>query len=194
VFGIDSGVCLAFLDHSSYIELICPLVRKAPMETGTSRQELLALTAEIVASFVGNNAVATGDLPALIQSVFGTLRSTGEPEPPKAPEAPVPAVPIKKSIGTDYIVCLEDGKKLKMLKRYLATRYDMTPEDYRRRWGLPADYPMVAPAYAERRSALAKSLGLGRKPAPAPAEPPAAAAKAPPRARAVRVGGRRKAS
>ena len=170
------------------------------MDSSDTRQEMLALTAEIVSSFVGNNSVATGDLPKLISSVFSSLSATGEPEAPKAPEAPTPAVPIKKSIGTDYIVCLEDGKKLKMLKRHLATRYNMTPDDYRRRWGLPADYPMVAPDYAAQRSELAKSFGLGRK--PAAAEPVAAAAPKPEvvaapaaaKSRPVRIGGRRKAA
>ena len=118
------------------------------MADDSKPQELLALTTEIVASFVGNNAVATSDLPALIASVFQALSATGEAEPEKAAETPTPAVPIKKSVQQDFIICLEDGKKLKMLKRHLATRYNMTPEDYRRRWGLAKDYPMVAPAYA----------------------------------------------
>ena len=142
------------------------------MENVSDRPNLLALTAEIVASFVGNHPVATGDLPGLIKSVFASLSSAGQVEATKAPEVLTPAVPIKRSVGTDYIVCLEDGKKLKMLKRHLATRYNMTPDDYRRRWGLAADYPMVAPAYAEQRSALAKKIGLGRKPAPVPAPAP----------------------
>ena len=161
------------------------------MENVSDRPNLLALTAEIVASFVGNHPVATGDLPGLIKSVFASLSSAGQAEATKAPEVLTPAVPIKRSVGTDYIVCLEDGKKLKMLKRHLATRYNMTPDDYRRRWGLAADYPMVAPAYAEQRSTLAKKIGLGRKPAPAPVvpEPKPAAAQRP-----VRVGGRRKSA
>jgi predicted transcriptional regulator len=165
------------------------------MENTPDRPNLLALTAEIVASFVGNHSVATGDLPGLIKSVFASLSSTGQVEE-RAPEVLTPAVPIKRSVGTDYIVCLEDGKKLKMLKRHLATRYNMTPADYRSRWDLPANYPMVAPAYAEQRSALARKLGLGRKPAsalaPAPVAPEAkpAAAQRPP----LRVGGRRKSA
>ena len=143
------------------------------------------------ASFVGNNAVAASDLPALIASVFQSLSAVGQAEPEKAAEAPTPAVPIKKSVHKEFIICLEDGKKLKMLKRHLATRYNMTPEDYRRRWGLAKEYPMVAPAYAAQRSALAMRIGLGRKPAAkAPASPPAAAKTAPPR----RGGGRRKAT
>ena len=149
------------------------------MDAAINRQELLSLTTEIVASFAGNNAVATTDLPALISSVFAALRSAGDAQVEQAAEAPVPAVPIKKSVGPDFIICLEDGKKLKMLKRHLATSYNMTPEQYRQRWGLAKDYPMVAPAYAAQRSALAKQIGLGRKavPAPPPAKPAPAAAK-----------------
>ena len=152
---------------------------------------LLSLTTEIVASFVGNNPVAIGDLPAVIAAVFGTLRSVTQGEAEKPAEAPVPAVPIKKSIGTDFLVCLEDGRKVKTLKRYLASRYNLTPDQYRQRWGLPKTYPMVAPAYAAQRSALAKQIGLGRKPAaaaPSPAPEPAPAAPQPPR----RAAGRRK--
>ena len=125
---------------------------------------------------------------AMIASVFQALRTTGQSEPEKTVETLTPAVPIKKSVQQNFIVCLEDGKKLKMLKRHLAGRYNMTPEDYRRRWGLAKDYPMVAPAYAAQRSALAREIGLGRKPAaPVAAEPPAAKT-----APARRVGGRRK--
>ena len=159
------------------------------MDDGSKRQELLSLTTEIVSSFAGNNAVAMSDLPAIISSVYDALRGAGKVEVAKAVEAPTPAVPIKKSIGTDYIICLEDGKKLKMLKRHLATRYNMTPDDYRRRWGLVADYPMVAPAYAAQRSALAKEIGLGRKPVVEVRAPePAPVAKGPRR----KVVGRRK--
>ena len=160
------------------------------MNDNREPQEHLALTTEIVASFVGNNAVAMSDLPALIASVFQALRTTGQAGPEKTAATPTPAVPIKKSVQHDFIVCLEDGKKLKMLKRHLATRYNMTPEDYRRRWGLAKDYPMVAPAYATQRSQLAKQIGLGRKPAaPAAPEPPAAKAASP-----RRVAGRRKSA
>ena len=162
------------------------------MESTPDGPSLLALTSEIVAAYAGNNTVAVGDLPVLIKSVFATLSSVGQAEQ-KEPETLTPAVPIKRSVGTDYIVCLEDGKKLKMLKRHLATRYNMTPDDYRRRWGLPANYPMVAPAYAEQRSSLAKKIGLGRKPAATPAavapEPTPAPGKRP-----LRVGGRRKSA
>ena len=164
------------------------------MENTPDSPTLLALTVEIVASFVSSNSVAAGDLPALIKSVFASLSSVGQIEVTQAPETLTPAVPIRKSIGTDFIVCLEDGKKLKMLKRHLATRYNMTPAEYRSRWGLPADYPMVAPAYAELRSTLAKQMDFGRKPASAPApaapEPESAVAQRP----AVRVGGRRKSA
>ena len=160
------------------------------MNDNREPQEHLALTTEIVASFVGNNAVAMSDLPALIASVFQALRGTGQAGPEKTAETLTPAVPIRKSVQQNFIVCLEDGKKLKMLKRHLATRYNMTPEDYRRRWGLPKDYPMVAPAYAAQRSELARKIGLGRKPA-APAAPEPAAAKA---ASPRRVAGRRKSA
>lgn len=124
--------------------------------------ELLELTTEIVAAHVANNTVAVSDLPQLIQDVYKTLVVVGTG--PMAPERPQPAVPIKKSVFPDYIVCLEDGKKLKMLKRHLKTAYNMTPAEYRDRWGLAQDYPMVAPNYAKHRSALAKKIGLGTKP------------------------------
>jgi predicted transcriptional regulator len=117
-----------------------------------------------VSSHVSNNTVAVGDLPQLIRLVFTSLAVQGQEEQKEQPEKPTPAVPIKKSVMPEYIVCLEDGKKLKMLKRHLKTRYNMTPEEYRKRWGLPDDYPMVAPAYAEQRSSLAKKIGLGTKP------------------------------
>lgn len=122
--------------------------------------DLLALTADIVSSHVANNSVAVNDLPTLIQNVFASLSALATPS--KEPEPrPEPAVPIRLSIKPDYVVCLEDGKKLKMLKRHLMTAYGMTPDDYRAKWGLPADYPMVAPNYAESRRQLAKSIGLG---------------------------------
>ena len=123
--------------------------------------ELLEFTAEIVAAHAGNNMVAQDDLPRLIQGVYKTLSELGGEDP--AQERPKPAVAIKKSIYPDYIVCLEDGKKLKMLKRHLKTAYNLTPEEYRQRWGLSADYPMVAPNYAKVRSSLAKKIGLGTK-------------------------------
>ena len=121
---------------------------------------LLTLTADVVAAHVSNNSVAVNDLPTLIQNVHSALsgiaRTSLAPEP-----KPEPKVPIRSSIKPDYIVCLEDGKRLKMLKRHLKTAYNMSPEEYRERWGLPADYPMVAPTYAKQRSALAKEIGLG---------------------------------
>ena len=143
------------------------------MDEAGERQGLLSLTAEIVAAFTGHNTVATSDLPGLIKTVYETLRAAGTVEAEKPVEALVPAVPIKKSVMPEFIVCLEDGKKLKMLKRHLATRYNMTPAEYRTRWGLPSDYPMVAPAYAAKRSELAKSIGLGRKPVETAPEPAA---------------------
>ncbi|MBL4690627.1 MAG: MucR family transcriptional regulator [Rhodospirillales bacterium] len=123
--------------------------------------ELLELTTEIVSAHASNNAVAPADLPGLIQNVFKTLAEVGSAQ--DVPEKPRPAVSVKKSIFPDYIICLEDGKKLKMLKRHLKTAYNLSPDDYRKRWGLPADYPMVAPNYAKHRSALAKKIGLGTK-------------------------------
>ena len=125
-----------------------------------SSEELLALTSEIVAAHVSNNTVAVADLPGLIEQVFKTLSSVGGASEP-AMDRPTPAVPIRKSVTPDFIICLEDGKKLKMLKRHLKTAYDMTPDEYRERWGLPSDYPMVAPNYAKQRSKLAKEIGLG---------------------------------
>ncbi|MBX6744096.1 MAG: MucR family transcriptional regulator [Acetobacteraceae bacterium] len=133
--------------------------------------DLLGLTAEIVAAHVSNNPVSLGDLPNLIQEVYRTLASVGQPAAKPQPERPQPAVPIKKSITPEYLICLEDGKKLKMLKRHLQTSYNMTPEQYRERWGLPPDYPMVAPNYAKHRSTLAKKIGLGTKPRGRPAGP-----------------------
>ena len=132
------------------------------MSQETDTAELLALTTDIVASHVANNSVNVADLPQLIQQVFGALSELGNPS--QAPAAkPKPAVNIKRSVTPDYIVCLEDGVKLKMLKRHLQTRYGMTPDEYRERWSLAADYPMVAPNYAAQRSALAKKIGLGTK-------------------------------
>jgi predicted transcriptional regulator len=154
------------------------------MDHESKKQELLSLTTNIVSAVAGNHTVAMGDLPGLISSVFAALRTAGQAEE-KANEPPTPAVPIRKSVTSDFLICLEDGKKLKMLKRHLQTRYHMSPEEYRRRWGLPQDYPMVASAYAEQRSSLAKRLGLGRKavaPVPQPPEPPPAPTEPPRRA------------
>ncbi|MEO0606968.1 MAG: MucR family transcriptional regulator [Pseudomonadota bacterium] len=130
--------------------------------TNKTKAELLEMTTDIVASFVANNPVPAGGLPELIQSVHETVKDLASDAPKKAPR-PDPAVAISKSITPDHIICLEDGRKLKMLKRYLRSRHGMTPEEYRARWGLPSDYPMVAPNYAKRRSAFAKEIGLGRK-------------------------------
>ena len=129
------------------------------------RETLITLTSDIVAAHVSNNSVAVGDVSTLINNVYGALAGLNAAEPAPEP-TPEPAVSIRASVKHDHIVCLEDGKKLKMLKRHLATRYNMTPDQYRARWNLPADYPMVAPAYAEKRRELAKKIGLGRKPAP----------------------------
>lgn len=124
--------------------------------------ETLRLTADIVASMAANNKMTSDELVGLIQTVHRTLISLSSGEQPQAGERPKPAAPINRSVQHDYIVCLEDGKKLKMLKRYLRSTYSMTPDQYRKRWGLPPDYPMVAPAYAARRSEFAKKIGLGK--------------------------------
>jgi predicted transcriptional regulator len=125
-------------------------------------ETLITLTADIVSAHVSNNSVAVSDLPLLISNVHTALAGLGERKEEPAPR-PEPKVSIRSSIKPDYIVCLEDGKKLKMLKRHLMTHYNMTPDDYRQKWGLNADYPMVAPNYAEQRRTLAKKIGLGTK-------------------------------
>ena len=134
------------------------------MSDNNGSNELLVLTTEIVSSHVANNSVSLGDLPQLIQQVYATLAGIGGAPASVTGQRPQPAVSIKKSVTPDYIVCLEDGRKLKMLKRHLKTAYNMSPEEYRERWQLPADYPMVAPNYAKQRSSLAKKIGLGTKP------------------------------
>ena len=132
------------------------------MTDNSNPKDILALTTEIVAAHVSNNTVGVGDLPQLINQVYQSLVNIGK-APAATAERPQPAVPVKKSIHPDYLICLEDGKKLKMLKRHLKTAYDMTPDEYRERWGLPPDYPMVAPNYARQRSKLAKEIGLGTR-------------------------------
>jgi len=128
-----------------------------------TNETLITLTSDIVAAMVSNNSVSVDEVSTLIANVYGALSGLGTPAAQE--EAPLePAVSIRASVKPDHIVCLEDGKKLKMLKRHLMTRYNMTPEQYRARWNLPADYPMVAPNYAEKRRELAKKIGLGRKP------------------------------
>ena len=129
-------------------------------ENITSKEDMLELTTEIVSAFVSNNSISADRLPNLIKTVFATIGNLAPQE--VVEERPKPAVPISKSITDDYIICLEDGKKLKMLKRYLRSHFDMSPDDYRKRWGLPNDYPMVAPNYTRRRSEFAKKIGLGR--------------------------------
>ena len=124
--------------------------------------DLLKLVSEIVAAYVSNNPVPVSDLPAMIRSVHATLGGLSGGASADMPTAQKPAVTIKKSITPEYLICLEDGKKLKMLKRYLRSRYGLSPEQYRAKWGLPADYPMVAPNYAAQRSEFAKKIGLGR--------------------------------
>jgi predicted transcriptional regulator len=124
---------------------------------------LIDLTADIVSAYVSNNTVASTDLPGLINEVYGALQKTAAASNEPEPEPLKPAVPVKKSVMPDYIICLEDGKKFKSLKRHLRTHYNMTPEEYRDKWDLAADYPMVAPNYAAARSELAKKMGLGQQ-------------------------------
>lgn len=150
------------------------------MDEASAPPELLNLTTEIVAAYAGSHTLPASELPGLIGSVFGALRelrTEAEPAPPA--EALAPAVPVRKSVMPEYIVCLEDGRKVKLLKPHLAKHHGMTPAEYRQRWGLAKDYPMTAPAYAAERSAMATSLGLGRKSAAAASAPEPAASPAP---------------
>jgi predicted transcriptional regulator len=133
------------------------------MAENAANQDLLGLTAEIVSAHVSNNPVSISDLPNLIQEVYRTLANMGQPVVVVA-EKPQPAVPIKKSVTPEFLICLEDGKKLKMLKRHIKTAFNLTPDQYREKWGLDSSYPMVAPNYTKHRSSLAKRIGLGTKP------------------------------
>jgi predicted transcriptional regulator len=133
------------------------------MEPKSSSSELVELTVDIVSAYVSNNSVVPADLPNLIDEIFSALREAAAKASQPAKADLDAAVPIKKSVTPDYIICLEDGKQFKSLKRHLRNSFDLTPEEYREKWGLPYDYPMVAPNYAARRSALAKKMGLGRK-------------------------------
>jgi predicted transcriptional regulator len=133
------------------------------MDAVAEKDELVELTAEIVSAYVSNNTVVVTDLPTLINNVFDALKKASSTGAQPAKEELRPAVPIKKSVTSEYIICLEDGKKFKSLKRHLRTHYDLSPEEYREKWGLPHDYPMVAPNYAAARSDLAKRMGLGQR-------------------------------
>ncbi len=127
------------------------------------KADLVEMTAEIVSAYLGNNSVPISDVPALIETVFGALQSVETGQASNAVPSVEPAVPIKQSVTADFLICLEDGKQFKSLKRHLRTHYNLSPEEYRRKWGLPVDYPMVAPNYAAARSKLAKEMGLGQK-------------------------------
>jgi predicted transcriptional regulator len=133
------------------------------MTEATGSPNFIELAADIVSAYVSKNSLPSTDLPALINSVHGALSKIASGQVEEAPVALTPAVPVKKSVTPDYIICLEDGKKFKSLKRHLRTTYDLTPEQYRAKWSLPAEYPMVAPNYAKARSELAKSMGLGQQ-------------------------------
>ena len=128
-----------------------------------SRDDILRMAVDVVAAYVSKNPLPAGQIPEVINTVYSSLSQIDNHAPEVKTEAPRPAVPVKKSVTPDYIICLEDGKKLKMLKRHLRTTYNMTPDDYRAKWALPPDYPMVAPNYAAQRSEFAKKIGLGRK-------------------------------
>jgi len=127
-----------------------------------SQQDLLEMTAEVAAAYVSNNVVPSDELPDLISRIHTALATAGSVEEEPEPEKQKPAVSVRRSITPEHLICLEDGKKLKMLKRYLRTNYDMSPEEYRAKWNLPSDYPMVAPNYAQKRAEMAKAIGLGR--------------------------------
>jgi len=133
-----------------------------------SNDSLMGAACKIIAAYVRNNHVAPSELSTMIKNIHGTLGALGSGQNLESPAQQKPAISVRKSITPDYIICLEDGKKLKMLKRYLRTRYGLSPEGYRAKWGLPADYPLVAPNYAARRSEFAKKIGLGRRPAAPP--------------------------
>jgi predicted transcriptional regulator len=168
------------------------------MDEASAPPELLDLTTEIVAAYAGSHTLPASALPGLIGSVFGALRKLGTvAEPAPSTEALVPAVPVRKSVMPEYLVCLEDGRKLKLLKPHLAKHHGLTPAAYRQRWGLAKDYPMTAPAYAAERSAIAKDSGLGGKPAavlePKPAPAPEPVPVAPQPARRVSMRKRAKA-
>lgn len=133
------------------------------MEPKSSSRELVEITVDIVSAYISNNSVQSSDLASLIDQTFNALQQAAAKETQPAKDVLEPAVPIKKSVTPDYIICLDDGKQFKSLKRHIRTSYNLTPEEYREKWGLPHDYPMVAPNYAAARSALAKKMGLGRK-------------------------------
>jgi predicted transcriptional regulator len=133
------------------------------MEANLEKNELVELTAEIVSAYVSNNTVVATDLPGVIHNVFDALSKASSTSGQAPREELRPAIPVKKSVTPEYIICLEDGKKFKSLKRHLRTHYDLSPEEYREKWGLPHDYPMVAPNYAAARSDLAKRMGLGQR-------------------------------
>jgi len=162
--SVDTNFCKSYSDNNNVRSM--PQNNEFAMtqsdQDPPNRADLLKMTAQIAAAYVGKNPVASSQLPEVIRAVYASMAGLDSPAMPAG--SPKPAIAVKKSITPEYIICLEDGKKLKMLKRHLRTAYGMTPEQYRQKWGLPADYPMVAPNYAEQRSAFAKKIGLGRKP------------------------------
>jgi predicted transcriptional regulator len=150
-------------EHLKYIAGNIPLHGEKAMTGAVADDQIIQLTADVVSAYVSHNPVPAGEVAALIEQVHASLRGLAWGASAEAPEQQKPAVPVTKSVMPDHIVCLEDGKKFKSLKRHLRTQHGMTPKEYRAKWNLPADYPMVAPNYAAARSALAKKIGLGRK-------------------------------
>jgi predicted transcriptional regulator len=161
LFALSSSVL--FADLHRYSAFAIQQESAGPMSNSDSNDSFIALTASIVSAYVSNNTVAASDIPALINQVHSALSRVSGGQAPVAAEPVKPAVSVKKSITPEYLVCLEDGKKFKSLKRHLRTQYNMTPEQYREKWALPTDYPMVAPNYAAARSELAKQMGLGQQ-------------------------------
>ena len=157
-YGISLAECIHHV-----IARVHSVKKEVKMAGAVEQGDLIELAAEIVSAYVSNNSVTASELPGLINEVFVALTRVGTPIAEVASEPLKPAVSVKKSVNTDYIICLEDGKKFKSLKRHLRTQYNMSPEQYREKWGLPADYPMVAPNYAAARSRLAKEMGLGQQ-------------------------------
>ena len=154
--------------HKNYLKLrntktwVTLAMSQEATQQKADREEILRMTAEVVAAYVGNNSLPATELPDVISTVYGTLRRVNGVTTNVNGTSKKAAIPVRRSITPDYIVCLEDGKKLKMLKRHLRTVYGLSPEEYRSKWGLPVDYPMVAPNYSKQRSAFAKKIGLGR--------------------------------
>lgn len=163
-YSIPLSIPLCCQSQSRRVLPLGGATKGTSMTDAISKEELVEHVTDIVAAYVSNNPVQASNLPELIETVHSALAKLADGEAAKEAEKPVPAVPVRRSVQQDYIICLEDGKKFKSMKRHLGVHYNMTPVEYRLKWGLPDDYPMVAPSYAAARSELAKSMGLGRRP------------------------------